>query len=1165
MEPNDQSNQSTPTTLQRSVEDLFDAVRELPPEAREAAIDSGTANPWVRAEVRSLLHFDDLDAKTIGSLHSADALRGARFDAEACIGLAIDGFTLRRVIGVGGMGTVFEADQEMPARKIAVKVLHGALARPSTLARFRKESAFLARLDHPNIARVIAAGTLHVPGDGGARPYFAMELVEGGRAITRWARETHASRADIVRVVADACDAVGAGHRSGIVHLDLKPGNLIVSRTGALRVIDYGIATSISRNRGEADEKADGETGGEAADKPTEKTAGAPEGEREVGRPLVGTPQYMSPEQFDGASGRVDSRADVYALGLILYELLTGRLPYQTRGAGIDAISATVRATEPTAPRRIDATIEQDLESVVLKAIAKRSDARYGTAGELADELRRWLADEVVLAAETGPLGLMMRYFRKNKMVGLLVAAVILSVAVGALVSFSFALQSREAADRARIQAARANQKSASSSLELNNPADAVLRLEEIPAELRGWEARHVSARMANFEIYSSCGSEVLCVAPIAATNELLVGITGGFLEIVDLDHVRPTEVIDLRPMYGSTAGGSVAGTSASPDGATILLHTTEGRVFAIDRASSSLTPLGTGASISAGFVGNGPEGQARTVCCIYAYGGAETIALSTGKPLHRFSFDDPIADASRSADGATIIVGQLDGVLRCIEIDAATSDLRERWRTQPRALGARAVAIAPDASVIVVAWKDGSITRIDPANGATLAERELWGGSAFELVISPDARTIAASSWSRTVRVIDMDSLAVRDCFSGTHAHVWGIAFSPDGTRIFGRIVLPELAKPGAPKSNADCAGAWIVAGNKAIRSIDTQHRPVVATFGPVPSLFTSATDDGTIYEFDAAQGTTRALGVVAGLNTSSVIYSITRSERFIAVGLTDGAVVLLEPREQDDGLGNERKGGANATASLVERWRVRPGVSGSVTLAFDPKGAMIACGFSGNSAAMLSVADGGVLWTAELPTGDAVPGRMSVVKPVFEGEQDRVAFATVLSNSPFRLFRAHDGKVLNPNGNSKMAESDVGIWRAEDERFYFLGITGCIFTDEGHIASTKNIAQDGGVLCTDRAQTRLFTATREAVTRVIAFDPLEEIMRLDSPAGRPVAIGFDDALDQLTVLTSSGVARSWLGRTIAPPTIVARPTLKASVFDAPPYDEPAPRRDQK
>jgi WD40 repeat protein len=474
-------------------------------------------------------------------------------------------------------------------------------------------------------------------------------------------------------------------------------------------------------------------------------------------------------------------------------------------------------------------------------------------------------------------------------------------------------------------------------------------------------------------------------------------------------------------------------------------------------------------------------------------------------------------------------------------------------------------VAIAPDASVIVVAWKDGSITRIDPANGATLAERELWGGSAFELVISPDARTIAASSWSRTVRLIDMDSLAVRDCFGGTHAHVWGIAFSPDGTRIFGRIVLPELTKPGAPKSNADCAGAWIVAGNKAIRSIDTQHRPVVATYGPVPSMFTSATDDGTIYEFDAAQGTTRALGVVAGLNTSSVIYSIARSERFIAVGLTDGAVVLLEPREQDDGLGNERKGGANATASLVERWRVRPGVNGSVTLAFDPKGAMIACGFSGNSAAMLSVADGGVLWTAELPTGVAVPGRMSVVKPVFEGEQDRVAFATVLSNSPFRLFRAHDGKVLNPNGNSKMAECDVGIWRAEDEHFYFLGITGCIFTDEGHIASTKNIAQDGGVLCTDRAQTRIFTATREAVTRVIAFDPLEEIMRLDSPAGRPVAIGFDDALDQLTVLTSSGVARSWLGRTIAPPTIVARPTLKGSVFDAPPYDEPAPRRDQK
>jgi hypothetical protein len=323
----------------------------------------------------------------------------------------------------------------------------------------------------------------------------------------------------------------------------------------------------------------------------------------------------------------------------------------------------------------------------------------------------------------------------------------------------------------------------------------------------------------------------VLCVAPIAATNELLVGITGGFLEIVDLDHVRPTEVIDLRPMYGSTAGGSVAGTSASPDCATILLHTTEGRVFAIDRASSSLTPLGSGASISAGFVGNGPEGQARTVCCIYANGGAETIALSTGKPLHRFSFDGPIADASRSADGSTIIVGQLDGVLRCIEIDAATSDLRERWRTQPRALGARAVAIAPDASVIVVAWKDGSITRIDPANGATLAERELWGGSAFELVISPDARTIAASSWSRTVRLIDMDSLAVRDCFGGTHAHVWGIAFSPmeHGFLVASCFLSwPSLARPN-PMPTARARGSLLETKPFApsIRSTDpwSQH----------------------------------------------------------------------------------------------------------------------------------------------------------------------------------------------------------------------------------------------------------------------------------------------------------------------------------------------------
>jgi hypothetical protein len=175
---------------QQAAEDLFEQVRALDPDAREAAIDAGSDDAWVRAEVRSLLEFDISTLATLGSR------RDARFDAAACVGLSVGGFTLREVIGVGGMGTVFAADQELPARAIAVKVLHSAAARPSTLARFRKESEFLARLDHPNIARVIAAGALQVPGDGGARPYFAMELVAGGRSITRWARETRASRAD---------------------------------------------------------------------------------------------------------------------------------------------------------------------------------------------------------------------------------------------------------------------------------------------------------------------------------------------------------------------------------------------------------------------------------------------------------------------------------------------------------------------------------------------------------------------------------------------------------------------------------------------------------------------------------------------------------------------------------------------------------------------------------------------------------------------------------------------------------------------------------------------------------------------------------------------------------------------------------------------------------
>ena len=224
---------------QRAAEDIFEAVRALHGDARDAAIDAGSDDAWVRAEVRSLLRFDGPALQTIGSRRAAD------FDADACIVLSTGGFTLRCVIGVGGMGTVFEADQELPTRRIAVKVLHAASLRASTLERFRRESEFLARLDHPNIARVISAGTLRAPPDGAERPYFAMELVDGGRAITAWAAEARADSEGRVRMLATACEAVGAGHRTGVAHLDLKPGNLLVSRNGTLLVIDYGIARPV--------------------------------------------------------------------------------------------------------------------------------------------------------------------------------------------------------------------------------------------------------------------------------------------------------------------------------------------------------------------------------------------------------------------------------------------------------------------------------------------------------------------------------------------------------------------------------------------------------------------------------------------------------------------------------------------------------------------------------------------------------------------------------------------------------------------------------------------------------------------------------------------------------------------------------------------------------
>ncbi|MEY4119243.1 MAG: Serine/threonine-protein kinase PrkC [Planctomycetota bacterium] len=1068
------SDPATPTPdQQRSAEELFDVVRLLPPAERDAAILSRTADPWVRAEVRSLLRFDEPTVETLGSP------RDDHFDAAKCVGLSVGGFTLRSVIGVGGMGTVFEAEQELPARRIAVKVLHSATARASTLARFRKESEFLARLDHPNIARVIAAGTLHLPGDVTARPYFAMELVDGGRSLSRWAREERVGRSNIIRTFVTACEAVGSGHRAGIVHLDLKPGNLLVSRSGALRVIDYGIARSL-----------------DATEEPSESS-------------FAGTPQYMSPEQLTRGA-RVDSRADVYALGLILYELLAGRFPYETRGESMASVVRIVRESRPTDVRLVDATVPADLAAIVDKALAKEPDDRYGTASELADDLKRWLADEPVLAAPQSLGRMLTGAMRRNRIATGMAAIAVIAVMAGTLASIALGIAAREAASRAERHAARANVRAAAASIAGQQPADAMVLLPRVAAEFRGWEARHIDACVANIDLYSQTGREILTVQFHAPSREVLAGITGGQVQVIDPTGQRPTEEYDIVKDSGQPMPSiSIMSLSATADGTRVFVNMTDGAVFEIDRTARRLHRLPEMGAARLHAVGD-------TLVVVGLAGDIAFVDLATRTIVGRLTGLGGAIDASFSQDGSVVLVAFADGRLRCIDADPKTRTARERWLTAARIGGTRAAAVSPAGDTMLVTWDDGRVARIDSTTGATLMERDLPGGSVYDLAISPEGRLAAASSWTNMVRIVDTDSLEIVDRLGGTFTHVWNISFDDIGSRLFGSIVLAPTNAPG-PIRSIDCVGAWILDDNRAIADQQLARSLTAARHGPRPAQFTAADGEGTLHEFDARSGVWRELARIGGRVTR-----IARSEDHVAVALDDGSLIILKDESGNGG-----------SSTLTELHRLQGAMRAPVPcLDFSPDGALLAVGSIGTSTAMLDVAKGELLWRFDLPGGHGAPNRRSVRRALFLDGGTRVTFITSLVGVTRVDFAPRTGAVIPTPGRPVVYECEDAVVHPADGTIYQFGITGSVMEDRGMtVTMLQSLARSGGVCTMDRRGERMFAATRDGAVRVAGFDPLEDLMRLDLPSGRPLAVGFDDDRDELTVVTSRGTARTWRG----------------------------------
>ncbi|MFM1995625.1 MAG: Serine/threonine-protein kinase PknB [Planctomycetota bacterium] len=346
--------------------------------------------------------------------------------ADWLVGAELGGVTLLRVLGDGGMGRVYEGLQHQPRRAVAVKVMRPGLVSAGMQRRFEHEARLLGRLSHPGIAQVHTVGMQTV--DGVAVPYFVMELVPDAAPLTDHAAARGLSAREKVALFRKVCDAVAYGHHRGVIHRDLKPGNILVGPTGAPKVIDYGVARS------------------------TDADVALTTMHTDVGH-LIGTLQYMSPEQFDADPDNIDTRADVYALGVVLYELLTGRPPYDVAKKPVFEAARLVRECDPAPLSSFNRTLRGDLETIAAKCLEKERTRRYSSAAELEADLGRYLAGEPIAAAPPSLFAALSRLGRRHRTAftaaaTALAALVIMTVGIGV-----FAVRARR--ERAEAVAAR--------------------------------------------------------------------------------------------------------------------------------------------------------------------------------------------------------------------------------------------------------------------------------------------------------------------------------------------------------------------------------------------------------------------------------------------------------------------------------------------------------------------------------------------------------------------------------------------------------------------------------------------------------------------------------------------------------------------------------------
>jgi eukaryotic-like serine/threonine-protein kinase len=651
-------------------------------------------------------------------------------------GTVIGPYKLLQQIGEGGMGTVFMAEQTHPVqRKVALKVIKAGMDSRQVIARFEAERQALAMMDHVNIARVFDGGTTE-----NGRPYFVMELVHGV-PITKYCDDNRLTPRERLELFVPVCQAIQHAHQKGIIHRDIKPSNVLVTLYDGKpvpKVIDFGVAKAVEQ-------------------KLTERTLFTQYGT------LVGTLEYMSPEQAEMSALGVDTRSDIYALGVLLYELLAGSTPLShkrmkeaayaevlrmikeeepprpsTRLSDSGEALASISAQRHTEPAKLAELMRGELDWIVMRALEKDRNRRYESASAFAADVQRYLNDEPVLACPPSTLYRLRKFARRHKALFLTasVIAVALLVAVATLAVSSVLVW--QAKDDLRRDSYFHRIALAHRELSADNLGRALQLLDECPVDLREWEWYYLKRLCRVDPVVLRDTSEIHCAAFHPGGEQVAAACADGTVKVFD---ARSGKVLQTLRVPGTYCFS-------------VAFRPPDGRYLASASADRTvrLWDLATGDEV---FQRPGHVGD-------YT-GMAHAVAFSP--------------------DGRHLVAGSDDGMATVW--DAA--DGREVHRLPEKHENtAVAAAFSPDGRLLATgSW--GGVLRIWDVRTGQLVRKILGHTHRISAaVFSPDGRRLATAGFDRTVRVWDAATGELQNTLSGHTGVISGLAFSRDGRRLF-------------------------------------------------------------------------------------------------------------------------------------------------------------------------------------------------------------------------------------------------------------------------------------------------------------------------------------------------------------------------------------------